>query len=104
LDPAARRLFIAHGSLVQVVDVDTGALAGQVTGLREAHAIALDDTGEFGYISDGRADQVKVFDRRSFAVVASIPTGPTPRALVFDPPSRLLFAICANPATDNPTS
>jgi DNA-binding beta-propeller fold protein YncE len=103
LDPAARRLFIAHGSLVQVVDVDTGALAGQVTGLREAHAIALDDTGEFGYISDGPAGQVEVFDRRSFQVVATIPTGPAPRALVFEPQNRLLFAICANPATENPT-
>jgi DNA-binding beta-propeller fold protein YncE len=104
LDPAARRLFIAHGSLVQVVDLDTGALAGQITGLREAHAIALDDTGEFGYISDGPSGQVKVFDRRSFQVVATIPTGPSPRALVFEPQNRLLFAICANSATENPAT
>jgi DNA-binding beta-propeller fold protein YncE len=87
-----------------VVDVTAGTVAGKITGLRGAHAIALDDTGEFGYISDGPADQVKVFDRRSFAVVATIPTGPTPRALVFEPQSRLLFAICTNPFTVNPTS
>ena len=104
LDPAARQLFIAHGSIMQVVDVTAGTVAGKITGLRGAHAIALDDTGEFGYISDGPADQVKVFDRRSFAVVATIPTGPTPRALVFEPQSRLLFAICTNPFTVNPTS
>src|ERR1039458_894833 len=100
LDPATRRVFIAHGPVVQVVDLDTGALAGQITGLREAHAIALDDTGEFGYISDGPSGQVKVFDRRSFQVVAAIPTGSAPRALVFEPQNRLLFAICANSATD----
>jgi DNA-binding beta-propeller fold protein YncE len=104
LDPAARRLFIAHGPVVQVVDLDTGALAGQITGLREAHAIALDDTGEFGYISDGPSGQVKVFDRRSFQVVAAIPTGSAPRALVFEPQNRLLFAICANSATENPAT
>jgi len=104
VDPAARRLFIAHGPVVQVVDLDTGTVAGQVTGLRGAHAIALDDTGEFGYISDGPAAEVKVFDRRSFKVVAAIPTGPSPRALVFEPQSRLLFAICTNPIaeTSNP--
>ncbi len=29
MDPVARRLFIAHGAQVQVVDVETGAVAGQ---------------------------------------------------------------------------
>ena len=101
MDPAAGRLYIAHGAQVQVVDVETGQLAGVISGLREAHAIALDESGEFGYISDGPADQVKVFDRRTLAVVATIPTGPTPRALVFDPQNRLLFAVCATPLTEN---
>ena len=102
MDPGTERLYIAHGDAVQVVDVTTGTGAGQIVGLREAHAIALDDTGEFGYISDGPAGQVKVFDRRSFAVVASIPTGPNPRALVLEPQSRLLFAICASPLAVTP--
>jgi DNA-binding beta-propeller fold protein YncE len=104
MDPKANQLFISHGTLVQVVDVTTGAVAGQVTGLREAHAIALDDTGEFGYISDGLADDVKVFDRRSLQVVASIPTGPAPRALALDPQSGLLFAICGVPTSANPSA
>jgi DNA-binding beta-propeller fold protein YncE len=102
VDPAAHRLFIAHGPIVQVVDIETGTVAGQVTGLQEAHAIALDDTGQFGYISDGGDDQVKVFDRQTFAVVASIPTGPTPRALVFDPQNKLVFAICLNSIVEDP--
>ena len=101
MDPKANQLFIAHGTVVQVVDVTTGAITGQVTGLREAHSIALDDNGEFGYISDGPADQVKVFDRRTFQVVASIPTGPTPRSLALEPQSGLLFVMCAEPAAAN---
>jgi DNA-binding beta-propeller fold protein YncE len=104
MDPAARQLFIAHGSVVQVVDVDTGTVAGQVTGLREAHAIALDDSGDFGYISDGPSGQVKVFDRRTFQVAASISTAPGPRAVVMEPQSRLLFVICANPGMENPAT
>jgi len=99
LDAAAGRLFIAHGPVVQVVDVETGQLAGAVTGLREAHAVVLDDTGEFGYVSDGPANQVKVFDRRTLAVVGTIHTGPVPRALVFEPRNRLLFAVCTMPVT-----
>jgi DNA-binding beta-propeller fold protein YncE len=97
LDAETGRLFIAHGSVVQVVDVKTGTLAGQITGLHEAHAIALDSSGEYGYISDGLADQVKIFDRRSLQIVATVATGPGPRALVLDAQSGLLFAICTNP-------
>ncbi|MGA3010790.1 MAG: hypothetical protein ABSD72_11080 [Terracidiphilus sp.] len=102
MDAAAQRLYIAHGAQVQVVDVETGQIAGVISGMREAHAIALDDTGQFGYISDGPAGQVKVFDRRTLAVVATILTGPAPRALVYEPQSRLLFAVGANPSAQNP--
>ena len=94
LDPKAFQLFIAHGTAVQVVDINTGKITGQVTGLREAHDIALDDEGQFGYISDGVANDVKIFDRSSFEVVARVPTGKNPRAVVFDAASGLIFAIC----------
>ena len=102
MDATANRLYIAHGRVVQVVDVETGTLAGEVQGLRDAHDIALDSTGEFGYISDGPADEVKVFDRRSLQVVAAISTGPTPRALAIDEQTGLLFAVCTNPVTGAP--
>jgi hypothetical protein len=106
MDATVGRLYIAHGPVVQVVDVETGQVAGTVTGLREAHSVALDDTGEFGYVTDGPASQVKVFDRRTFAVVGTIATGPTPRALVFEPRNRLLFAVCAAVpvSTSSPTT
>ena len=80
VDPQSSQLLIAHGPVVQVVDTETGTLAGQVTGLRFAHSIALDDTGEFGFVSDGPANQVAIFDRRTFKIFARIPTGPGPRA------------------------
>ncbi len=104
LDPAALLLYVAHGPAVQVIDLSTGTLAGKVSGLRDAHGIALDDSGAFGYISDGPANEVKVFDRRSFQVTATLRTGPNPRAIVFDPASKLVFAICTQTAIAPTTS
>lgn len=95
LDPAANQLFIAHGAEVQVVDVESGTVAGVVSHLREAHAIVLDPEGALGYISDGPADVVRVFDRRTFQVVASIPCAPSPRSMALDPASGLLFVLGA---------
>ena len=97
MDPTARQLFIAHGPTVQVVDVETGAVAGTIKGMREAHQVLLDGDGGYGYVSDGQADVVRVFDRHSFQVVASIPTGPSPRSMALDSASGLLFVIGAPP-------
>jgi len=94
LDPSALRLYIAHGPTVQVVDVNEGKVIGEVPGLRDAHEIALDDQGQYGYVSDGPADDVKVFDRESLEIVAKIPTGRNPRALVYEPSTHLVFVVC----------
>lgn len=101
IDPAANQLFIAHGTEVQVVDVESGTLAGAVSHIREAHAIVLDAEGAYGYVSDGPADMVRVFDRRTFQVVASIPTGPSPRSMALDPSSGYLFVVGALQVTGN---
>lgn len=97
IDPVAERLYIAHGHAVQVVDVKAGSVVGQISGLGEAHSIALDDTGEFGYISDGAAGKVVAFDRRTLQTVATIESNPNPRALVFEPQTKLLFAVRTDP-------
>lgn len=99
MDPTARELFIAHGPTVQVVDVDSGTVAGTVKGFRQAHEVVLDGPGgAYGYVTDGQADMVRVFDRRSFQMVANIPTGPSPRSMALDAASGLLFVIGAQPA------
>jgi DNA-binding beta-propeller fold protein YncE len=102
LDSAASQLFIAHGAKVQVVNVESGALAGEVAGLSQVHSIALDETGQFGYISDGPLDQVTVFDRRSFQRVVDIHTDINPRALAFEPQTKLLFVVRTDPPGENP--
>jgi YVTN family beta-propeller protein len=101
VDPVSLQLYIAHGATVQVVDVNAGKLSGEVTGLRDAHGIALDDSGQFGYVSDGIANEVKVFDRQTLDVVATVPTGKNPRAVVFEPTSKLVFAICPETAQES---
>lgn len=95
MDAAVGQLLIAHGPAVQVVDVSTGSVAGTVNGFRDAHAIALDDAGDEAYVTDGPANLVRVFDRRSFQVLANISTAANPRALTLEPATGLLFVICS---------
>jgi hypothetical protein len=96
IDPAAHRLFIPRTDHISAVDIDTGKVVGEIAGMVNLRNLALDDSGKYGYatdVTDGSAGFVRVFDRVSLKLVASIPTRPIPFAIVFDSKSRLVFAF-----------
>jgi YVTN family beta-propeller protein len=92
-DGPAHRLYLTHGQRVDVVDTQSGKLIGSITGLHGTHGVALDDAGKFGYISDGGANAVVVFDRATLATVATIPAGTGPDAIVFEPATQTVWAF-----------
>jgi DNA-binding beta-propeller fold protein YncE len=94
MDLSTQRLYIAHGRKVQVVDVESGSLVGEIPGFSEAHSIALDDGGTFGYVSDGPANAVDVINRQNLRIDAVIPIHCSPRSIAFEPRSKLVFAVC----------
>ncbi len=102
VDSVAAQLFIAHGPQVQIVDLHSGERIASITGLGEARDVVLDPAGAYAFISDAKAGLVRVLDRRTLELIASVSTGPTPRALVYEPQSQLLFAICAAPVVATP--
>jgi YVTN family beta-propeller protein len=92
-DPKAHRLYVTHGPRVEVLDSDSGKPVGAITGLKGTHGVALDDAGKYGYVSDGGANVVVVFDRTSLATVASIPAGTNPDGIVFEPKTKTVWAF-----------
>jgi DNA-binding beta-propeller fold protein YncE len=102
LDPDAQLLYIAHGQNVQVVDITSGSVVATIPGFRNAHTVALDDAGVYGYVSDGPAGDVVVFERQNFKVQSVIPIYCSPRSLAFEPRSKLVFAICGAASAASP--
>ncbi len=92
-DGNAHRLYITHGPRVEVIDTQTGKAVGAVTGLKAVHGVALDPNGTFGYISDGGANAVVVFDRKTLETVATIPVGTNPDGIVYEPVTKTVWAF-----------
>ncbi len=92
-DPKAHRLYVTHGPRVEVLDTDSGKVVGSITGLKGTHGVALDDSGKYGYVSDGGANVVVVFDRATLATVASIPAGTNPDGIMFEPVTKTVWAF-----------
>jgi YVTN family beta-propeller protein len=93
VDPVAHRLYLAHGTRVDVVDTTTGKVVGAITGLHGVHGVALDPAGKFGYISDGGANAVVAFDRSALAITATIPAGTNPDSILFEPATKTVWAF-----------
>ena len=93
VDASAHRLYLTHGPRVEVLDTANGKIVGAITGLQGTHGVAFDDTGKYGYISDGRANAVVVFDRKTLKTVQSIPAGTNPDGIAFEPATKTVWAF-----------
>ena len=93
VDSPAHLLYIARGNRVMVVDTTSGKLVGEIGGLQGVHGIAFDATGKYGYISDGAAGAIRVFDRATRQVTQTVPAGKNPDAIVYEPTKKYVLAM-----------
>jgi DNA-binding beta-propeller fold protein YncE len=95
-DASTHQLYIPRTNRVMIVDANTGKLSGELDGLISARDIALDNAGRFAYVTDltdGTAGFVRVFDRTTYKLIATIPVGINPDTLVLEPRTGSVFAF-----------
>src|SRR6266852_5314148 len=93
VDPVGRRVYIAHGAEVKVLDADNFSVVGAITGLKKCHGVALVPELNKGFITDGDAAKVVVFDIKTLKVTGEIKTYPDTDSLTYDPSSKLVFTF-----------
>jgi YVTN family beta-propeller protein len=93
VDPLTHALYVTHGTRVEVIDTQSGKSIGSLTGLKGTHGVAFDKAGKYGYVSDGAANAVVVFDRHSRQVVATIPAGTNPDGILYEPVTATIWAF-----------
>jgi DNA-binding beta-propeller fold protein YncE len=93
MDSAARRLYLTRGNHVMVVDPDSGKLVGDITELSGTHGVAIAAGAGRGFISNGRASTITIFDLKTLKVLDTVKsTGENPDAIIYDPASKRVFA------------
>jgi len=93
VDNAARRLYIARGTRVMVVDLDGGKLIGEVPDVTGAHGVAVvQDLGR-AFATAGRSGEVVVFDVKDLKTLSRIKAGENPDAILYDAFSKRLFVF-----------
>lgn len=93
VDDTARRLYVSHGSQVEVLDVDSGAIVGKIENTLGVHGIAVAPDLGRGFVSDGQSSTVTIFDLKTLKSIAEVPTGKKPDAIIYDPATSRVFAF-----------
>ena len=93
VDAAARRLYVSHGTQVEVLDVDSGAIVGNIPNTPGVHGIAIVPELGRGFVSNGQASTVTIFDLKTLKPIADVPTGKKPDAIIYDPATSRVFAF-----------
>jgi DNA-binding beta-propeller fold protein YncE len=93
VDEAARRLYVSHGTQVEVVDIDSKTLVGTIPNTPGVHGIAIAPELGRGFISNGGASTVTIFDLKTLKKIADVPTGKKPDAIIYDPATSQVFAF-----------
>ena len=99
VDEGARRLYVSHGSQVEVLDIDSGKMVGQVSDTPGVHGIAVAPELGRGFVSDGQASKVTVFELKTLKPLQEISTGKKPDAIIYDPATKRVFAFNGDSGT-----
>jgi hypothetical protein len=93
VDSASQTLFVSRGTHVQVVDLKSGTLKGDILNTTGVHGIAIDDKSGHGFTSNGRANTVTEFDLKTLERIQDIPVDQGPDCIIFDPATERVFTF-----------
>src|SRR5260370_24515992 len=85
IDSSARRLYVSHATQVEVLDADSGKLIGTITDTPGVHGAAIASAFKHGFTSNGRENNVSMFDPTTMALIKKIDCGKGPDGIYYDP-------------------
>jgi hypothetical protein len=93
-DAASGRLYVTHGSKVQVLKAADLSSMGEIADTPGVHGVAIAADLGRGYISAGKSDSIVVFDLGTLARLHEIKSsGANPDAILYDPATHQVFSF-----------
>jgi len=89
--PDNNRIYVSHGGQVNILDETTGDSVGVIPNTTGVHGIAFAASLNKGYTSNGRLNNVTVFDLKTNKILTQIATGEGPDAIMYDGYSKKII-------------
>jgi DNA-binding beta-propeller fold protein YncE len=99
-DARSRRVYVAHGDRLTVVDAGTGAIIGNVEGITGGtHGTGISASTGQGFTDDGRGGVAVAFNLKTLAVTKRIPAAADADGIARDGATGHIFIIEGDPAS-----
>ena len=99
LSPVNDYLYVSHGTQVNIIDKLTGNPITVIPNTTGVHGIAFAPDVAKGFISNGKLNNVIVFDINTNEVKGEIKTGENPDAIMYDDYSKKVY-VCNGKSRD----
>jgi DNA-binding beta-propeller fold protein YncE len=90
-DSDARRLYVSHNTEIVVLDLDSGAIIGKISGGPDMHGAAIASELGRGFISESNPGSVVIFDLKTLAKISEVRVGDDPNGIIYDRESKRVF-------------
>ena len=97
VDSAARRVYLSHGTEIKVLDADSYAVLGTITGFKRDHGVALAPELGRGFVSDGDLAQAIIFDLKTFKKLGEVQADKDADSILYDSVSKRVFVFNGDP-------
>jgi len=91
IDSNERRLYLSHGTQVDVINPDNGTFIGTIPDTPGVHGIAIASEFKHGFTSNGRENKVSMFDPTTLQLINKIDVGKGPDGIYYDPVTKRVF-------------
>src|SRR6476469_6597253 len=85
------KLYVSHGTQVNILNEMNGDSIGFIPNTTGVHGIAFDEALNKGYTSNGRLNNVTVFDLKTNEILGQIGTGQNPDAIMYESFSKMII-------------
>jgi DNA-binding beta-propeller fold protein YncE len=92
-DNSSNRLYVSHGTEVNVVDADSGKVLGKIEDTLGVHGIAIVPELHRGFTTNGGNATVSVFDTDTFKTIKTISVAKDPDFVFYDPTTKRVL-VC----------
>jgi YVTN family beta-propeller protein len=93
VEAVVRRLYVSHGTQVEVIDIDSLSVVGNIPETPGVHGIAIAPAQGKGFVSAGQSNTVTVFDLKTLKTITEVSAGQRPDAIIYDPATSYVFAF-----------
>jgi DNA-binding beta-propeller fold protein YncE len=95
-DPARRRVYVAHQTVVLAIDADTGKLTSAFAQGNHLHAVTPVPGTDVIVTTNSGDDSARIISAADGRQLASIPTAKDADGAAYDPKSGLVVVICGD--------